>query len=51
MIRLVGTSLDAEWKFSQTAISSRPDFESLNKEILSTLVDEFAGPADKGVFR
>lgn len=49
--RLVGTSIDGEWSFSQAAINSRPDFEALNKEVMDTLIDEFAGPADKGVYR
>jgi hypothetical protein len=47
----VGTSVDGEWAFSQAAINSRPDYEALNKEIIDTLLDEFAGPADKGVYR
>ena len=48
--RLVGTSVDAEWRFSAGAIAARPDYEAVNKEILDTMVDEFAGPADKGVY-
>lgn len=47
----MGTSVDGEWAFSQAAINSRPDYEALNKEIIDTLLDEFAGPADKGVYR
>lgn len=46
--RLVGTSVDGEWSFSAATIASRPDYESLNKTVLDTLIDEFAGPADKG---
>jgi urate oxidase len=48
--RLVGTSVDGEWSFSAATIASRPDYESLNKTVLDTLIDEFAGPADKGVY-
>jgi hypothetical protein len=47
----VGTSVEAEWKFTQAAIASRPDYEALNKQVYDTLIDEFAGPADVGVFR
>lgn len=49
--RLVGTSIDGEWTFSPAAIASRPDYEALNKQVMDTLLDEFAGPADKGVYR
>lgn len=48
--RLVGTSVEGEWTFSQATIASRPDYEALNKQVLDTLIDEFAGPADKGVY-
>lgn len=48
--RLVGTSVDGEWTFTPAAIASRPDYEALNKLVLNTLIDEFAGPADKGVY-
>lgn len=48
--RLVGTSVDGEWSFSAATIASRPDYEALNKTVLDTLIDEFAGPADKGVY-
>lgn len=43
--------MDAEWKWSPAALSGRTDFEAANKDIIDTLIDEFAGPADKGVFR
>lgn len=49
--RLVGTSVDATWTWSPSAVSSRTDFEAVNKDIIDALIDEFAGPADKGVFR
>jgi urate oxidase len=48
--RLVGTSVDGEWTFTPATIASRPDYEALNKLVLDTLIDEFAGPADKGVY-
>jgi len=48
--RLVGTSIDGEWTFTPTAIASSPDYEMLNKLVVDTLIDEFAGPADKGVY-
>jgi hypothetical protein len=47
----VGTVLEAEWKYNAAAIASRPNYEALSKDIIDTMVDEFAGPADKGVYR
>jgi hypothetical protein len=43
--------VDATWTWSPSAVSSRTDFEAVNKDIIDALIDEFAGPADKGVFR
>jgi len=47
----VGTSVYAEWNFSPQAVNAKPDFQAINKEIFDALIDEFAGPADKGVYR
>ncbi len=48
---MVGTALDAEWDYTPAAVESQPDYEALQSDVLSTLIDTFAGPADVGVFR
>lgn len=50
--RLVGTSIKAKWEYSQQAIRSMSGDGYLNTHriIEQACVDEFAGPADTGVY-
>jgi len=49
--RILATSMDAEWRFTPEAIANQAtDYEALNAQIQTKLVNEFFGPADKGVF-
>jgi urate oxidase len=49
--RLVGTSVTAEWEYSNHAISNPGyDFKSVHKVVKEVMTNTFAGPADKGTY-
>eukprot|EP00605_Chrysophyceae_sp_TOSAG23-4_P002862 GSChrysophyteH1.ASY1.ANO1.3152.1 assembled CDS len=52
--RLVGTSVKATWEYSQGTITNPAftgnDYLNVHKAIEEACVDEFAGPADTGVY-
>ena len=50
--RLVGTSVKATWEYSQQAIGSfkGEDYLNTHKIVEQACVDEFAGPADTGIY-
>lgn len=48
--RLVGTSVEAEWTYSQAAVTRRLDFAAINKSVEDALITTFTGPADVGVY-
>jgi urate oxidase len=50
--RLVGTSVTAEWVYTDEKIRSFTgrDYDNVNKIVEDACVDEFSGPADTGVY-
>lgn len=49
--RLLGTSVDCEWAYSPTWVASgRVNYAKVFSSLQDTLVNTFAGPADKGVY-
>jgi len=49
--RLLGTSADAEWNYSKDAVSrGRIDYNQSFEKIVDSLLQTFAGPADKGIY-
>lgn len=49
--RLLGTSVDAEWSFSDAAIArGNLDFNKIATNVENAMIHVFAGPSDKGVY-
>jgi len=53
--RLLGTSMEAEWNFSESKLMGsanieKIDFNGLRAKITSALINTFAGPSDTGVY-